>query len=159
MGEKASSRKLEGHRHRMTSDWHSLNDGRGKATDTRSETDTHRWVEHLHFGFLATLGAATVEAKRTIASDLSDKKKFKFGSNWKCLASETAFCKGKKAWPIFNSAKQTLKTEIYNNSTHERKLSQIIYNHQTYPNLKHDQKVQRIQRLKTTLNHEEGPKI
>ena len=42
---------------------------------------------------------------------------------------------------------------------HEQKLSQIIYNHQTYPNLKHDQKVQRIQQLKTTLNHEEGPKI
>ena len=49
---------------------------------------------------------------------------------------------------------------IYNNSKHERKLSQIIYNHQTYPKLKHDQKVQGSKQLKKTmLNHEEGTEI
>ena len=69
------------------------------------------------------------------------------------------FAKDKKAWSIFNLAKQTLKSAIYNNPKHERKLGQIIYNHQTYPKLKHDQKVQGSKRLKKMLNHEEGTKI
>ena len=69
MGGKASSRKLERHRHRTTSDWHSRNGGREKATDTRPETDMHQWAEHLHFGCLAALGAATVEDEQTTAFD------------------------------------------------------------------------------------------
>ena len=100
MGGKAPSRKSERHRHQETSALHSRNDGRKKTTDTRLKTDTHRWAEHLQFGYLAALGAATTEDKYATASDqnilwhLINKKA-------ECLKQLLKFSNGRK--PCFTS--------------------------------------------------------